>query len=109
MGKISRDVLQRHWVHSQEEDTDTEQVFRPTGFRFPPARGREAFDLRPGGRLLEYGIGPTDRRQIVEGRWQLEDDDRLEFLPSAASSPHRVLRVVSADAERLVIAKELEG
>ena len=27
--KVNVDVLQQHWMHSHEEDTDTEMVFRP--------------------------------------------------------------------------------
>jgi hypothetical protein len=106
MGKISREVLHQHWVHAREEDTATEMVFRPAGFGFAPSRGREAFELKPDGRLVEYGIGPTDRRVITEGRWELTGDDRLTFLGTSPRAERRVRRILAASPDRLVIAKQ---
>jgi len=103
MGKIRREALARHWVHAQEDDTAAQRIFRPAGFPLPRARGRESFELLPDGRLVEHGIGPTDKRQIIEGRWEFAGDDRL-ILHRAGAAP-RTLRVLSAEADRLVIAK----
>ena len=58
------DPLLQHWIHSHEEDTDTEMVFRPASFNFPPARGRKGFELSPDGTLIDYRIGPTDRPRL---------------------------------------------
>ena len=107
MEKIRREGLARHWVHAQEEDTAAQMIFRPAGFRLPRARGRESFELLPDGRLVEHGIGPTDKRQITEGRWEFAGDDRL-ILRRAGAAP-RALRVLSAEADRLVIAKPSAG
>jgi hypothetical protein len=104
-GKIPNDVLLRHWVHSHEEDTDAEIVLRPAGYPFPPSRGRTSFELKPDGSLVDHGIGAVDQREQVEGRWQLEGDNRLAFYKPSESRPYRVLRVVSADRARLVIRK----
>lgn len=103
--KITPEILYQHWVHSHEEDTDTEMVFRPATFNFPRSRGRKAFELKPDGSLVEIGIAPTDRRQETTGTWKLEDDDTLIFYKGAESEPGRVMHIASAGKERLVIKK----
>ena len=103
--KVNVDVLQQHWMHSHEEDTDTEMVFRPASYSFPRSRGRRSFELRPDGRLVQAAIGPTDRPLESEGSWKLEDDDRLAFYSGSQSEPTRVLRIARADRDRLVVKK----
>jgi len=98
--------LHRHWVHAAEEDSPTESVFRPAGYPLPRVRGREGFELLPDGRLVEYSIGPTDRREKREGRWELDAEDRLILQRRGAAQ--RIVRVVSADADRLVFARPEE-
>jgi hypothetical protein len=78
---IARELLPRRWVHSHEEDTDDEMVFRDAAsYTFPPARGRTAFELRPDGSYVETAPGPDDRPAAGPGgSWTLEDDTlRLE-------------------------------
>lgn len=94
------DPLLQHWIHSHEEDTDTEMVFRPASFNFPPARGRKGFELSPDGALTDYGIGPTDRRQQISGKWKRTGDDLT--LDAGA---RRVLKIVSVSNDRLVAKK----
>jgi hypothetical protein len=103
--KLTPEVLQQRWVHSHEEDTDTEMVFRPATFNFPRSRGRKAFELRQDGSLLESGIGPTDRPQEMEGTWRVEDEDRLALHMAQRGEPERVMRILSADKDRLVVKK----
>ncbi|MBI1741583.1 hypothetical protein HYR54_00770 [Candidatus Acetothermia bacterium] len=103
--KVNADVLPQWWVHSHEEDTEAEMVFRPATFNFPPSRGRISFDLKPDGSLAESGIAPDDRRLETKGTWKLEDDNTLAFYTGSQSAPHRVMRITSVDKDRLVIKK----
>jgi hypothetical protein len=102
---IDRNSLHQHWVHSHEEDTETELVFRPASFAFPRSRGRTAFTLKPDGGLVEIGIGPTDRRQESKGTWKLEDDDTLLFYEKKQTKPKRKMKIVSVDKDRLVLRR----
>ena len=70
------DRLARRWVHSHEEDTADEMVFRAadSGYAFPPSRGREALELHPDGSYGGTVPGPTDKPTPVEGEWTLEED-----------------------------------
>ena len=96
-------IVRRRWVHSHEEDTDKEMVFRPAAFEFPPSRGRTSFELKPDGALLEGRIGPTDRPVETQGTWELEDD-RLLLRRDPSETP-RVMRIASVEDERLVVEK----
>src|SRR5712692_6435122 len=103
--KVDADALHQYWVHSHEEDTDTEMVFRAATFNFPPSRGRTSFELKPEGRLVESGIAPDDRRLETTGTWKLEDNSALAFYAGSQSAPHQVMRIASVDKDRLVIKK----
>ena len=99
-----RALLHRHWVHSHEEDTATETVYRPAGFPFPPSLGRTGFDLKPDQRCAGYGIAPGDGSEEFAATWELDDDDRLTIYDERRRPMH-VLQVVAVDAERLVVRK----
>jgi hypothetical protein len=96
------DWLHQEWVHSHEEDRGGEMVFRPASYPFPPSRGRRSIDLRRDGTVKHGRPGPTDRRQLSEGRWEI-DGDTLKLYPAAGSKPTETLRIVSASPERLVL------
>jgi hypothetical protein len=105
MPNFDEDALHQRWMHSREEDTDAEMVFRPAGYNFPRSRGRTGFELRNNGKLVEIGIAPTDAQQEAEGTWGLEDGNKLAFHRSSESEPSRILQVISADKDRLVVKK----
>ena len=92
-------------MHSHEEDTNTEIVFRPATYNFPRSRGRRSFELKTDGILVEGGIAPDDRRQETQGTWELQDSDKLVLYTQSASQPSRVMPIVSVDKDRLVVKK----
>ena len=102
---VDRNALHRQWVHSHEEDTETEKVYRPASFAFPRSRGRSAMALKPGGELVETGIGPTDRPQESQGTWKLDEDDTLSLYEKGKKKPVRTMKIVSLDKEKLVVRK----
>src|SRR5262249_37743396 len=101
--RIDQSRLARAWVHSREEDTATTTVYRPEDYPFPPARGRNGFELRPDGSLVEEGPGPTDRTHHQAGTWRL-NGDCLELTVPGRSAP-TVLRIEALDRDRLVVSK----
>ena len=97
------EMLIGHWVHSHEEDTTTEKVFRKADYAFPPSRGRDEYNLQPGGVLSATRPGPTDQRQTNSGNWQLDDSSNLVLrLPEGAT---KQLKIASIEPDRLVITK----
>lgn len=80
----------RHWVHSREEDAGDVSVYRPSGFQFPPSRGRDGIELRVGGDVVRHGPGPTDRSTASQGRWQAMSSADVELrFDDAQRTPKR--------------------
>jgi hypothetical protein len=100
-----RELLHRFWVHSHEEDTDTELVFRPADYQFPPSRGRRGLLLNPDGSLVRTDPGPVDRPQSQTGRWELTSDGDLILSPGSPSARSQSLRIASVDKDKLTIKK----
>src|SRR5262245_55790425 len=94
--------LCQSWVHSREEDTPTQTVFRPSSYPFPPSRGRSGYTFSADGTVKRRGIGPTDISTVKEGQWQIDpaepDKVRLEL-----DGKTKVLRVRDLDQDRMVI------
>ncbi|MCI0535000.1 MAG: hypothetical protein L0Z50_07215 [Verrucomicrobiales bacterium] len=97
--------LTRHWVHSHEEDTPTEMIFRPVEFKFPPSRGRASFELLADGTLIDHGIGAGDAVTETRGTWRESPDGELILSHGATKKPARLLKIVSARRDRLVVRK----
>ena len=104
MTDVAPAILQERWLHSHEEDTPTEMVFRPASFHFAPSRGRMGFELKPDKTVIDIGIAPTDGPQESSGRWKLVGK-QLVFSKSPDTPPHRSFEIVSASSDRLVVKK----
>ena len=98
-----RDLCQS-WVHSYEEDTDTESVYRPAGFAFPPARGRTGFEFLTDKSCKLLGIAPADGSEVTDGTWEIEGEDIL-YIRINRKDTSQVLTVASIDHDRLAIRK----
>lgn len=96
--------LARRWLHSHEEDTPTERVYRPADYAFPPSRGRMGFELKPGGTCVRIGISPRDGSTEQHCTWKV-GRGREPTLTLEAGGQREELRVVSVDADRLVVRK----
>jgi hypothetical protein len=96
-------LVGRRWVHSHEEDTDEELVYRPADHPFPPSRGRTSFELRPDGTYVESSPGPVDAPEESAGTWSL-DDDRL-ILGAEGDRPGHAWEITGAEPERLTVRR----
>jgi hypothetical protein len=101
---IERTALRGRWVHAHEQDSGDEMVFVPADTELPPSRGRRELELGEGGEATEGGPGATDRPEARPARWELTDDDELVIRSREGEEAWRA-RVVSADGDRLVLAK----
>jgi hypothetical protein len=98
-------ALQQRWLHSHEEDTDTETVYRPASFSFPRSRGRMGFELRPDKTLIDVGIAPTDVPRELSGTWDLEGGEEKSLLLKPAGASPSKLDILSLSPDRLVVHK----
>lgn len=99
--------LCKRWLHSYEEDTETEAVYRPQSYAFPPSRGpRPGFELRPDGSCILFGIAPTDAPTIETVQWNLNGDTRVLTFSDSTRGPAMSVRVKSVGEDRLTVKKE---
>ena len=102
--KIDVHSLARTWVHSHEEDTPGEMVFRPGSYPMPPSRGRRSLQLAPDGQLRSSGPGPDDRTISSPGTWSLEKSDVLTLKPAAGGTTE--MKILSVNPSKLVVKKD---
>lgn len=103
--RVRQYIVQR-WMHSHEEDTASEMVYRPATFNFPRSRGRSGFDFRPDGMCTVIGIGPTDRSQTSECRWEVHDAEDVEIIIHLEGDRRRILHVKEIEQDKLVVLKQ---
>ncbi len=96
---VERGAIVGRWVHAHEEDEAGAQVFRPASHPLPPARGRQGFELRQDGGLVERHPGPVDVPVESSGSWELRGDE----LVLRGEGGVRVLRITAAEPDRLVV------
>ena len=102
--KINKENLHGEWVHSTEEDTPNETVFRPADYDFPlTRRPRESFDLKPDGKLVKGIATPSDSITEAQGNWELAGNNKIAF--NTESEPKQTLEIASIDKDKLVIKK----
>jgi hypothetical protein len=100
---LAEEALLGHWVHSHEEDSEDEMVFRPATHPLPPSRGRISFDLKPDGSYAERAPGPVDAPVESSGRWSLEDG-RL-VLAAKGDQPGHEWQVTASEPDRLAVRR----
>ena len=99
MTSISREALLGEWVHSHEEDEPGRKVFRRSDYPFPPARGRDAIELKADDTAVVRGPGPTDVPEDEIGKWSLD----RETIRIDAGGEVSTMEVVTCDSERLEV------
>jgi hypothetical protein len=103
--KLKTEDLVQHWVHSHEEDTAGETVFRPADYKFPRSRGRRSFELKADGRLIEWEMSPTDTRRSAPGMWKIDEKGRLVLEKGPLGTAVRSMVIASVESDRLVLKK----
>ena len=93
------------WIHSHEDDTEEVKVYRPASYAFPPARGREGFEIKEGGECMYHGIAPADGSASEPASWSWEDGNRLVITPKAAGASEMRMEVVSVGEGMLKVKK----
>ena len=99
MADYRAESLQGRWVHSHEEDSGDEQVYRPPSYAFPPSRvGRGSIELRADGTYVESAPGPVDAPvESGRGEWSLEGE-RLRVGGDA-------WEITAAEPDRLTVRR----
>jgi hypothetical protein len=92
-------------VHSFEEDTASAKVYRPKGYAFPRARGREGFELQPDGVYVRYDIGRGDGSVGVRGTWKQIGPRLIEVRTADGAAASERLQILTYDDKVLTLRK----
>jgi hypothetical protein len=104
MDQLPSSVFGHPWIHSHEEDSSSEMVFRPDTYSFPPSRGRTGFELRPDGSALAIGAAPTDGPEQTEAKWSLQSGNKIQIeVPNTQET--RSFDLLSVAPDRLIVRK----
>jgi hypothetical protein len=107
---VARDYLQKRWICTEE--TDSELVYRPaTSVPSQPIgrgglEGRMQMEFRPDGTCTVSGVGPDDRPQKSECKWELEGNERLLLKIELGPKSIFALIITSVEPDYLLIKKE---
>lgn len=98
--------LINRWVHSYEEDSAGVHVYRPHGYSFPAARGRDAWDLDEYGFAVRYAVGDVEGIARDSGNWHLSEDGMLTIATAGSRRPMRYqLEYVDSTVMRLKVLR----
>ncbi|TBB15612.1 hypothetical protein ELH51_36375 (plasmid) [Rhizobium ruizarguesonis] len=101
---IDVNLLHGQWVHAREEDSATEQVYRPAGFPLPPSRGRAGLQFNEDGTFKRIGIGSTDISNVKEGAWEIDRANAGSIRVDEAGKP-QLLEIKELKQDRLTIKR----
>jgi len=104
MPEVPAQIVGPEWVHSYEEDTPSEMVFRPSSYAFPLSRGRHGFQLKSDGIAITSGPGPGDASQKTPASWSVGSNGELH-IDISSTQESRKYQIVSAEPDRLVVKK----
>lgn len=94
-------TLFRRWLHSFEEDTEDIKVYRPSDFDFPPAFGRDGFEIKENGEFIRIDIGPADGIVEIAGRWEAKGDNVIKVSFDDPEIEPYTLHIVSCTEDVL--------
>ena len=97
-------LLHGRWVHAREEDTATEQIYRPADFPLPPSRGRSGLQFNADGTFKRIGIGATDLSSVKQGAWQVDPAKAGEVRVEVDGQP-QTLQIEDLKQDRLTVKR----
>lgn len=103
---IDRELLYQQWIHSNEEDTPTEYVYRPLGYELPRSRGRTGFKLESDQTAMNLSIGATDAPEEMKGSWEIVEGETPILQIRLDSGEMQQLPIHSVEKDRLVVRKD---
>ena len=107
-GKVPPEVF-KNWIHSHEEDKGGVQVYRTQDFKFPPARGRDGFEIKKDGVFIDHPIAPADGNETVPGQWEAAGEGKIKVtFPKKPDRKPFTLEIVSCDGMVLRVKRTEE-
>jgi hypothetical protein len=95
---IRTEYLRQHWLHSYEEDQESDrvQIYRPIDFKeFPPSRFRMQYVFRRNGDCEWFYLAPDDGHHFRAGIWRLDPQDEtvLHVEQGEQTASYRIIKL----------------
>lgn len=105
MDATMKEHLCKNWIHSFEEDTETEKVYRTENFNFPLSRQpREHILINPDGKITLADTFESDKPEGKSNRWDSQDE-RILKLYDEKNKPIKTLEILALGKELLKLKK----
>ena len=101
---ISDNCIFSSWIHSNEEDDKTKEVYRPPSYDFPPSRGREGIAIEENGTIIFGNLDVDDRSQKIIGDFKIKEPNILNIFFKDNIIQHS-MTILSCEKDRLIIQK----
>jgi hypothetical protein len=96
-------LTDRVWLRSREEEGGPVRVYRPEGYPFPPARGREGLLFHADGGFHYLGPGRGDRPDKSTGTWRGSDPSDSSRITATVADQTIELRIMEVTEEVLYL------
>ena len=99
-------ALEGTWLNAHEENRGDTLVYRPSTYRFPPARGRTGFRIGAYGRFEQFDIAPTDGLLGRPGTWTATAANTgLRIHLADGSQPDYTLEIIGLAGQVLTVRR----
>jgi hypothetical protein len=103
MSEIPR-ALCRKWIHSNEEDTEEESVYRPENFNFPPSRYRNQFEICDNGEIIQYVVAQGAMTTKTSSKFKIVEDGIIKIIAEDLKLPQ--ITITTYDDNILKVKKK---
>jgi hypothetical protein len=98
LASINIEYLCQHWVHSREEQqqTDGDQIYRPKDFKeFPANRFRMQYIFYKSGDCEWYYLAPDDGHHFKLGKWRVDPNNKsiLQIIKDGTTESYRITKL----------------
>ena len=91
-------LLFRQWLHLREADANGQEEYRPTGYAFPPARGRSGVEFKSDGSFAYLNPAPNDAGTVAKpGRWEQDGANVLKVTVEGQSRRLEIVKLTETE------------
>lgn len=101
--------LKQTWIFLEEDVKTLLREFRPKGYEFPPARGRDGYEFQENGELIYHGIGAADQPTEIKGKWELDTINqiiKISFYKNKLPSQRLEVKSLTKDVLKMKVVSE---
>jgi hypothetical protein len=93
--KTELNNLEKQWVHSREEETDSVQIYRPTDYKeLPASRFREVYYFEDSSECKYLVLAPNDAHYFEVGTWAYNDNNQTLVIYNSSQQTINRFKII---------------